>query len=69
MPSGKGGEGGGIASLATNERPHYALVNFMPHPRGGWGNTGDLTNRVVKCPTPGVKLAVKSPGDLTAHLC
>ena len=22
----------------------YALVNFMPHPRGGWGNTGDLTN-------------------------
>ena len=55
---------------------HYnALVNFMPHPPtpgGGWGNTGDLTNRGVKFPTSGAKLAVKSPlcptpivGDLT----
>ena len=47
----------------------------MPHPRGGWGNTGDLTNRVVKCLTPGAKSAVKSPlcpqvlvGDLTADI-
>ena len=40
-----------------------ALVNFMPHPppRGGQGNAGDLTNWVVKCPTPGAKSAVKSP--------
>ena len=41
-----------------------ALVNFMPHPphpRGGWGNTGDLTNRGVKFPTTGAKSAVKSP--------
>ena len=53
-----------------------ALVNFMqimPHPRVGWGNTGDLTNCVVKCSTPGANSAVKSPlypqalvGDLTA---
>ena len=38
-----------------------ALVNFMPHPRGGWGNTGDLTNRGIKFPTTGEKSAVKSP--------
>ena len=36
----------------------YALVNFMPHPRGGWGDTGDLTNRGVKFPTTGEKSAV-----------
>ena len=46
---------------------YYALVNFMPHPRGG--DTGDLTNRGVKFPTTGEKSAVKSPtpivGDLT----
>ena len=44
-------------------------------PRGGWGNTGDLTDRGVKFPTiaTGAKPAVKSPlfphslvGDLTA---
>ena len=53
----------------------YALVNFMPHPLGGWGKTGNLTNRVIKCPTTGAKSAVKSPlcpqalaGGLTAHL-
>ena len=33
----------------------------MPHPRGGWGNTGDLTNRGVKFPTTGAKSAVKFP--------
>ena len=38
-----------------------ALVNVIPHPRGGWGNTRDLTNRGVKFPTIGEKLAVKSP--------
>ena len=36
-----------------------ALVNFMPHPRGG--GTGDLTNRGVKFPTSREKSAVKSP--------
>ena len=52
-----------------------ALVNFMLHPQVGWGNTGDLTNQVVKCPTPGAKSAVKFPlcpqvlvGDLTADI-
>ena len=34
----------------------------MPtHPWGGWGNTGDLTNHGIKCPTTGAKSAVKSP--------
>ena len=33
---------------------YYALVNFMPHSRGGGGgDTGDLTNRGVKFPTTG----------------
>ena len=38
---------------------YYALVNFMPPTPGG--DTGDLTNRVVKFPTTGEKSAVKSP--------
>ena len=57
------------STLSTAFRKHelekrraYALVNFMPHPPppGGWGNTGDLTNRGVKFPTTGAKSAVKS---------
>ena len=51
---------------------HLSTSCPTPHPRGWWGNTGDLTNRGVKFPTTGAKLAVKSPlcphslvGDLT----
>ena len=50
-------------SVNTDKLQYYALVNSMPHPptRGGWGNTGNLTNRGVKFPTTGAKSAVKSP--------
>ena len=43
---------------------YYAPVNFMPypHPRGGWGNTGDLTNRVVKCHQVSCQIPTMSPG-------
>jgi len=42
-------------------RQYNALVNSCPTPRGVWGNIGVLTNCRVNFPTPGTKLAVKSP--------
>ena len=32
-----------------------------PPPPGGWGNTGDLTNRGVKFPTTGCQIPTMSP--------
>ena len=50
----------------------HLSISCPTHPEGGWGNTGDLTNRGVKFLTTGAKSVVKSPlfphplvGDLT----
>ena len=39
----------------------YALVNFMPHSRGGWGNTGDLTNDRCQIPHYWGKIGCQIP--------
>ena len=40
--------------LAINDIPQF------PHPRVGWGNSGDLTEYHVKNPSPGALLDVNT---------
>ena len=51
---------------------NYAPINDNPHPRDGWGNSGDLTKCCVENPTHGALPNVNIPidpnltlGDLT----